>query len=129
MATKKKTNIVKDVNYYLSLPWTYTIETTNETGEKLYVVHVNELPGVSTDASTVQEAMSNITKVMAEIFKMDIEDGVDIPEPLNANDYKGNIAYRTTSQRHYFLAREAKRKNMSLSRLIDSWIDSIGKAG
>lgn len=124
MATKKKTNIEKDVNYYLNLPWTYTIETTMETGQKIYVIHVNELPGVATDASTVELAMDQIKEVMTQIFKLDIEEGIEIPEPLNINDYKGNIAYRTTPQRHYQIAREAKRKNLSLSQLIDAWIDS-----
>ena len=33
MAIQNKT---KDINYYLNLPWTYTIETTRETGEFLY---------------------------------------------------------------------------------------------
>ncbi len=43
MPTKKNT---KDINYYLDLPWTYSVEMTRETGELLYIIHVKELPGI-----------------------------------------------------------------------------------
>ena len=116
-------NNKKDINYYLNLPWTYTIETTRETGELIYIVHVNELPGVSTDASSLEEAMALIKEALTAVFHMYLEDGEEIPEPLSENNHKGNIAYRTTSQRHYFIAREARKRNLSLSQTIDLFID------
>ena len=80
MVTKKKTTL-KNINYYLNLPWTYTIETTMDTGELLYVVHVNELPYLSTDAPSIEEAMKAIREVMIAVFEMDLKDGIEIPEP------------------------------------------------
>ncbi len=38
--------------------------------------------------------------------------------------FKGNIAYRTTPERHYRIAREAEKRNLSLSQFIDGSIDS-----
>lgn len=87
----------KDINYYLNLPWTYTIETTQETGQLLYIVHVNELPGISTDAPTLEEAMEHIKEAMAGAFKLYLKHGDEIPEPINPNKFKGNIAYRTSN--------------------------------
>jgi hypothetical protein len=43
----------KNADYYLKLPWTYTIETAkDEEGNNYYIVYVNELPRICTDAST-----------------------------------------------------------------------------
>lgn len=35
----------------------------------------------------------------------------------------GNIAYRTTSKRHFLLARQAKKRDLSLSQVIDTLVD------
>lgn len=76
MVTQNKT---KDIAYYLNLPWTYTIETTRETGQPLYIVHVNELPGVATDASTLEEAMELIKEAMIGVFNLYLKQGEEIP--------------------------------------------------
>jgi len=121
MGTKMKNK--KSLDYYLSLPWTYTIETIREDGETLYLVCVNELPGICTDASTVQEAMILIKDVMLGAFELYLENDEEIPEPIDEDQYKGNIAYRTSSKRHYAIAREAQKRKSSLSRIIDECID------
>ncbi len=121
--TEKKTAIKKDIDYYLDLPWTYTIETTKEDGDLLYIVYVNELPGVATDAPTLPEAMTLIKDAMRGIFKLYLEQGEEIPEPMQEEQFKGNIAYRTTNRRHLLLAKEAKKRDVSLSSLIDECID------
>lgn len=124
VSTKKKNfNNNKDINYYLDLPWTYTIETTKESGELLFIVHVNELPGISTDAPTIDEAMRLIKEAMESAFELYLKHGDEIPEPVNPDQFKGNIAYRTSGTRHYKLFREAQKKDLSLSQLIDHCID------
>jgi predicted RNase H-like HicB family nuclease len=120
MATQNK---AKDINYYLNLPWTYTVETTRETGELLYIVHVNELPGIATDAPSLEEAMDLIKEAMKGAFKLYLKHGEEIPEPVNPNKFKGNIAYRTSSSRHYKLFKEAQKHKQSLSEFIDECID------
>lgn len=72
----------KDINHYLNLPWTYTIEITRETGELLYIIHVNELPGIATDAPSLGQAMSLIKEVMKGAFKLYLKQGDEIPEPI-----------------------------------------------
>lgn len=121
MATKNKT---KDVNYYLNLPWTYTIGTEkDENGKLIYVVQVNELEGIATDAPTIEESMVLIKEVLEEAIQMYLENKEKIPEPKEFIQYKGNIAYRTSPFRHYSLVKEAQRKNISISQLIDGAID------
>ena len=118
-------NDKKKLDYYLNLPWTYTVETAKDGDETLYVISVNELPGICTDAPTIDEAMLLIKEAMLGVFQLYLENGEEIPEPVDQEQYKGNIAYRTTSRRHYLIAREAQRKNSSLSRVIDEFIDVV----
>lgn len=120
MATLHK----KDIKYYLNLPWTYTVETGHdENNNFIYIIHVNELPGVCTDAPTINEAMEQIKEVMTATFKLYIKQGDPIPEPIDEEQFKGNIAYRTSSKRHFLIAKEAQKKNASLSKTIDDIID------
>lgn len=124
MAIRKKNK--KDINYYLNLPWTYTIETEqDEKGKNIFVVSVNEIEGIATDAPTVEEAMKLIKEAMKTTFEMYLENGEEIPEPKDLAQYKGNITYRTSPLRHHSLVKAAQKKNLSISQLIDKAIDSI----
>lgn len=125
MATKKKNK--KNIEHYLNLPWSYTVETTKEDGQILYIVCVNELPGVCTDAPTIDTAMKLIREAMAAIFEFYLENNEEIPEPIDEKQYKGNIAYRTSSRRHHRIAREAQIRKSSLSNIIDECIDQTLK--
>jgi predicted HicB family RNase H-like nuclease len=52
-----------------------------------------------------------------------MENGEDIPEPVKEKNFKGNISYRTTSKRHYLISKEAQKRELSLSQLIDNLVD------
>lgn len=123
MVTKKK---YKKIDEYLDLPWTYTVEQIrDENNEKLYVVRVNELPGICTDASSLDEAMKLIKEPMTAAIEFYIEKNLDIPEPISEKDFKGNIAYRTSSRRHFLISKEAQKRELSLSQVLDSLVDSM----
>lgn len=113
----------KTLRYYLGLPWSYTVTTVHDDGKKYFIVRVNELPGVCTDAPTIEEAMAEIKQAMTAAFELYREMGEEIPEPVDPEVYKGRIAYRTTGLRHARIAREALSKKASLSSIIDECID------
>lgn len=70
----------KSLNYYLSLPWTYTIEqSASKNKKKLYIVRVNELSGICTDATSLDKAMELIKEPMAAAFEFYMENNEDIP--------------------------------------------------
>src|SRR4051812_25937341 len=106
----------KDLKYYLSLNWSYTIEQDAHEGEKFYIISVNELPGVRTDATFIEEGMEEIKNAIAATIELYLEQGDPIPEPIKKEDYKGNIAYRTTRERHYALAKLAQNKHVSMNK-------------
>lgn len=121
MVTKKQ---YKKLSYYLALPWTYTVEQSkDENNNKIYIVRVNELPGICTDAPSVDEAMKLIQEPIAAAIEFYMENNQEIPEPISEEDFKGNISYRTTSRRHYLISKEAQRRDLSLSQMIDNLVD------
>jgi len=118
----------KKIDYYLNLPWTYVIRQEKEGDKAFYVVCVDELPGVCTDDTTLEGAMVLIKEAMAATFQLYLENGEEIPEPVDQEKFKGNISYRTSSKRHSLIAREAQKKAASLSKIIDECIDqALGK--
>jgi len=117
MATKK------DLKYYLGLNWSYAIEQDFHKGKKFYIIRVNELPGVCTDARTIEKGMHDIQDAIAATIELYLEQGDPIPEPVNKEMFRGNIAYRTTSERHYSLAKLAQQKHVSMNKALDMVFD------
>ena len=71
----------KDLEYYLNLHWTYTVERTRDNGDTSYIVCVQELPGVCSEASTVEEGMELLRDELEVALIESLEAGEEIPEP------------------------------------------------
>lgn len=117
-------NIKKDLKYYLGLNWSYTIEKSSHKGKKFFIIRVNELPGVCTDAKTIEQGMRDIQEAITATIELYLEQGDPIPEPIQKEKFKGNIAYRTTSERHYFLAKLAQQQHLSMNKALDMIFDA-----
>lgn len=113
----------KNLKYYLRLNWSYTIEQESHKGKHYYIIRVNELPGVCTDAETVEEGMQLIQEAIEGAVRLYLKHGEEVPEPIKKEDYRGHIAYRTTSERHYHVAKLAKSMHKSISKTMDDLID------
>lgn len=112
----------KDLKYYLGLNWSYTVEQDKR--KKFYIIRVNELPGVCTDAKTVEQGMKDIKESIAATIELYLEQGDPIPEPIDKEEFKGKIAYRTTKERHYHLAKLAQEKHISMNKALDMVFDA-----
>ncbi len=76
---KKKINL----EYYLNLPWTYTIEKETYKEKSYYIIRVNELPGICTDNEDLNEGMEDIKEAIACTVEIYLERGEQVPEPIN----------------------------------------------
>lgn len=114
----------KDLKYYLNLPWTYTIETEVHKGKSYYIIRVNELPGICTHNEDLNAGMEDIKDLIACAVEIYQEKGEPVPEPVNRTQYKGKILYRTSSEKHYLLAKAAKLQHSSISGLLDNIVDN-----
>lgn len=114
----------KNLNYYLGLKWSYTIEEDETDGRRFFIIRVNELPGICTDAETVDEGMREIKDAIKAAIKLYLKQGEPVPEPIDKEQFKGQIAYRTSSERHYLLAKAARHLHKSLSKTLDTVVDA-----
>jgi antitoxin HicB len=112
----------KDVDYYLSLP--YTIEVIREPDEgdgEAWFARVLELPGCMTEADSFAELGEMIQDAMAAWIDIALEDGQTIPEPRLVDDYSGKFVVRVSRSLHRELAQRAEREGVSLN----AWINQV----
>lgn len=77
---------VKNLEYYLSLPWTYKIEPDKDNdGNRIFVIRVDEFPEISSDGYTPEEAMESIQEVLALVIELSLKDGEEIPVPPHSS--------------------------------------------
>jgi predicted RNase H-like HicB family nuclease len=114
MATKK------EIQKYVDMPWSYTVE--QEEGH--FIVYVNELPGVCTDAKTISQAVEEIKDAIYASVELYIDQGKEIPTPMNRADFNGRIDYHTSAERNYMIAKLAQQKHRSLSKILDMLVDA-----
>jgi predicted RNase H-like HicB family nuclease len=114
----------KDLDYFLNLPWTYTIEKEFFEGKWYYIIRVNELPGICTHDEDLNEGMKGIGEAIQCAIEIYQEKGEPIPEPIDKNQYKGRISYRTDSKRHWLIARAAKLRRKSINKTLDDIVDA-----
>lgn len=111
----------KDLNYYLNLTWSFKFEW--DPVDNIYVATVTEIPGCMSHGSTFNEAVQNIKEALQLHISVMLKKALEVPEPAKLQEYKGNIAYRTTPQRHYKIAKRAHLEGKSLSKFLDELID------
>jgi len=110
----------KDLNYYLNLPYTYIIEWSDIDG--CFLGSIVELERNMTCGQTREEVLSNLKEALLSYVTTSFENNMEIPEPLKIDDFKGIITYRTSKERHYSLAKQAKLYGKSINAFIDEAI-------
>lgn len=106
--------MIKDLNYYMGLP--YRIEIVKEQEEGGYVLHCPELPGCITCGETVQEGLEMLEDAKKCWFAACLEDGVPIPEPARLEDYSGQFKLRLPKSLHKQLAQRSSEEGVSMNQ-------------
>jgi antitoxin HicB len=110
----------KNLDYYLNLPYTYIIEWSDV--DSCFLGSIVELERNMTYGQTREEVLSNLKKALISYINTSLDNKMEIPEPLKINDFKGSITYRTSKERHYKLAKQAKFYGKSINAFIDEVI-------
>lgn len=105
---------MKDLQYYLSLP--YRTELYEDTEKGGYTAAMPELPGCLSCGETMEEAVKNIKNAQKDWLQAALEDGYPIPEPVKIEDYSGQFKLRLPKSLHKKLAEHAKREGISLNQ-------------
>ena len=110
----------KNINYYLNLPYTYIIEWSDTDG--CFLGSIAELERNMTCGQTHEEVLLNLKEALISYITTSLKNNMEIPEPLRIKNFKGNITYRTSKERHYQLAKQAKLNGKSINTFIDEAI-------
>jgi len=116
----------RNLKYYLSLPYTYVIEWSDV--DNCFLGSIVELEHNMTCGQTREEVLSNLKDALVSFVTTSLENKIEIPEPLKIDDFKGSITYRTSKERHYLLAKQAKLYGKSINTFIDEAIGEKLKA-
>ena|SRR5215210_2118572 len=96
-------------------PEEYSYRVQYSPDDEAFIGLVEEFPGLSAFADTLEEAVKEIQTVLAEGLQLLAERGEQIPEPLSRRKYTGKLVLRLTPTLHRRLAAEALRKGVSLN--------------
>ena len=110
----------KNMDYYQNLQYTYIIEWSDI--DECFLGSIAELERNMTCGKTREEVLINLKEALVSYVTTSLENNMEIPEPLKIRDFKGNITYRTSKERHYQLAKQAKLQGKSINAFIDEII-------
>ena len=110
----------KNLEYYLNLPYTYLIEWSDV--DECFLGSIVELEHNMTCGQTREEVLCNLKESLVSYVTTSLDNNMEIPEPLKIGDFKGSITYRTSKERHYMLAKQAKLFGKSINAFIDEAI-------
>jgi len=74
--------MIKDLNYYMSLPYSKVVTLYDDESGKYYVSEVLELSGCSSTGDTATEALESLTEAMEGYLETKIRYQYPIPEPV-----------------------------------------------
>jgi len=119
---------MKDVNYYLNLPYTVTLRR-DEDGDT--VARVVELPGCTAHGHNKAEALKNLDENMSIWITDCLESGDPIPEPVGDEDLpSGKWVQRVPRTLHRKLIQAAQAEKSSLNQLVTSILaEALGGRG
>ena len=115
----------KDLEYYLSLPYTIEVIRDNDEENPGWVARVIELPGCITQGDTFEELREMIEDAIRSWVEIALEDGIPVPEPHHHEEFSGKFVVRLPKSLHRELAIIAERENVSLNAYVSS---ALGKA-
>lgn len=105
---------MKTLAEYLALP--YKMEIIPDKEEGGYAVSFPELPGCLTCADTLAEVLECAEDAKREWIMSAMDEGMEIPEPVNLDDYSGQFKLRIPKSLHHTLAVHAKEEGISMNQ-------------
>jgi antitoxin HicB len=122
----KTIEAAKDLNYYLSLPYT-TVLKKDEDGD--IVAHIEELDGCISHGADEVEAITNLKLMQTAWIEACIESGREVPEPEPEGALpSGKYLQRLPRSLHQRLIRLARREGVSLNTLTTALLTDAATA-
>ncbi len=116
---------MRTIEEYMQLPYRIVLTPdADEDGKTGFVASIEELPGCLSQGQSLEEAVSGIHDAMASWISIALEDGLDIPEPIEDDRYSGKFVLRVPQSLHAELVRAAQREGVSLNQFASAALAS-----
>jgi predicted RNase H-like HicB family nuclease len=87
-------------------------------GEGAFTAEIVEFPGCVADGKTAAEALANVEELAVDWIDAVLEQGQDIPEPMDAANFSGKLVLRMPKGLHKRATLAANREGVSLNQFI-----------
>ena len=105
-----------NVRDYLNLPYSIVIKKTNDESGIYYHATVQELDGCQSTGDTLEEAYTNIYEAMEGWIETKLDNGFEVPKPIDENNYSGRFVLRLPKSLHKKLVLAAEKEGVSLNQ-------------
>jgi len=105
---------MKTLNDYMAM--SYRMEILEDKDEGSFVVSFPDLPGCITCGETIESAIENAADAKKAWLEAAMEDGVEIREPDDLENYSGQFQLRVPRSLHKSLAEHSKREGISINQ-------------
>ena len=106
----------KTVEYYKNLPYNFIIQRINDERGNYYYGKILELDGCQSTGDSYKEVWENLQEAMEGYIETKLENGFDVPEPVQTENYSGKFVVRLPKSLHFKLAMEAEKEGVSLNQ-------------
>ena len=117
----ENSELVKKLNYYMSLPYEIVITPSPEGG---YAAKIPDLPGCITQGETRLEVLEMIDDAKRCWLTEELEDEEDIPEPPDPYKLDGQLRVRIPRSLHRKLSKCAALDGVSINQMVTYLISS-----
>ena len=114
----------KNLKYYMSLNYPFTVEQYEDNGDLRFGLQVPELPGVWADGKTIEEAYASLVESKKLWFEVRLDKGLGIPEPPSEEQFSGKFILRLNPKTHMLLSKKAKIAKKSLNQYIATLLEN-----
>jgi len=108
----------KGIEHYLQLKYAILLHQVEDEGKKYWIAEIPELPGCKSHGSTVEEAVLSVEEAKKDWIEDSIENGEEVPVPVEKDRYSGKMLVRMSHSLHHALSSMADSENLSLNQLI-----------
>jgi predicted HicB family RNase H-like nuclease len=115
-ADKVLNNKKLEVQDYLSMPYTYLVQRINDESGNYFYGRILELDGCQITGNTAEEVYKNLNEAMESYIETKLDNNIEIPQPLQAEDFSDKFVVRLPKTLHQRLAIEAKKEGVSLNQ-------------
>lgn len=105
---------MKTLSDYMAM--SYRMEIVEDKDEGGFVVSYPDLPGCITCGKTVETAVANALDAKRAWIDAALEEGIEIHEPDNLEDYSGQFNLRIPRSLHKSLVEHSKKEGISMNQ-------------